>query len=435
MPNYPVTVPPPADPGYGGGPAPRRPRDQPLPDSEPQGPGCDCAHYTYEVGHPCYSQCAGGKQNQCPPDKPYYLYGQCTANPNGIECDEGGPLTDISRNCPAGREGVWCDMSTGTWKCDASVKGGARAGGGGGGGASAVNYSQFLNPNWNLAMAYGTRTPQELEALGNVSALARLLSGQGKGLYDVGMPAYTTALNYWNAIVGGSPAAATAAIAPEAQQMSQVYGGARRGIEAGSLRGGARETALTQLGQQGAGAIANLIPAKREAAAGNLAAAGLGGAQLGAGIEGTAGQLYGAVNQAEAQNRQFAISAEQANRFGGASLLLQNKGLDIQKALGFASLDLQKQLGFAGLSLQRDALAQAGNQFAQSFGLQQQYFGLAQQAQRDQRQQAEGAKWGALLGAGLQGAAGVGSALIAQPGGATMVFLPFLLPLLMGRLG
>ena len=340
------------------------------------------------------------QDSNCPPDKPYFLYGACRENPNGIECDE-GTRAAFTKGCGPGDNGVWCDMSTGTWRCDPNAKPGAGSGGGNVP-SSGLNLGNYATPNQSIIDAYSKKSPEEIAALQNVSSLARLLQGQGQQIYQIGAPAYAQAMQYYQALLSGDKNLAVAAIAPDAMGITDLYAGARAGIESGNLRGGARDTALANLGQQGTSQIAQLIPQARQNAAAAAGSGGLAGASLGTGLEGNSAQLDQALATYEGQNRQFAIGAEQSNRFGAAQIALSNKSLDLQKALGFASLDLQKQLGFAGIDASKLAsqasLAQANSQFQQSFGLQQSYLQLAQQQMVQQQQQASGAKWGGLLG-------------------------------------
>lgn len=274
-------------------------------------------------------------------------------------------------------------------------------------------------PDLDIYNFYSQRTPQEQQALQAISDFARLLGGYGQNLYGVGMPAYTAALQYYNSILGGSKGAATAAVAPQAEQIAEVYRGAQTELE-GMPRGGVRDAALAKLTQGKAGAIGQLIPLAQQDAAGKAGALGLSGAQTGmGGVESAAGLNAGIVN-AEQSNRQSAAALEQQNRFGAASLFLQDKGLDLQRLLGLRGQDIQKELGYAGIeasaSAQNAALAQANAQFQQTFGFQQQYFDWYRQFQQQQldygRQQAKGSKYGGLLG-GLLGLGGsLGSAAI-----------------------
>lgn len=391
-------LPPPYDPNENGGSIPT---------------GCPPGSHFESPSGKCAPDTGSGN---CPPDKPHFLYGACRENPNGIECDDSARAA-FTKGCGPGDNGVWCDMSTGTWRCDPNAKPGSGAGGNVPG--SGLNLGSYANPNQAILDKYAKKTPEEIAALNQVSSLARLLQGQGQQIYQIGAPAYAQAMQYYQALLSGDKNLAMSAIAPDAMALTTLYGGARSGVEASNLRGGARDTALANVGQQGTSDIAKLIPQARAGAAGAAASGGLAGANLGVGSEGAAAQLDQAVATYEGQNRQFAIGAEQANRFGAAQIALSNKSLDLQKALGFASLDLQKQLGFASIAAQNSARDQQSSQFAQSLALQQQSLATQisqfNQQMQQQKSQASGAKWGGLVGSALGAIPGIGGLFKTKP--------------------
>lgn len=254
-------------------------------------------------------------------------------------------------------------------------------------------FGEIIRPDWNLIHAYEQRTPLEQQNLQAISDVARLIGGYGQGLYNVGMPAYTQALNYVQSILGPSKAGAARAIGPQSGAIADVYAGANRSLEAGPLRGGALDTARANLTQGRAAEIGNLIPQAQQNALGVAATGGLAGVQAGIGAEATSGQLNQAVVQNEAQNRQFAIGQEMANRFGAAGLATTLRGQDIgfatsvfgtetQGAIGLGSLQQSQYFNQANLDLAREQQAyqqQYQDQLLQLQQLQAQY--AAQQAQ------------------------------------------------------
>ena len=267
--------------------------------------------------------------------------------------------------------------------------------------------SSYQNIDTGVLAQYGQMSPQETAALSLTTDIAKQLQGEGQGLYQVGMPAYTQALNYAQQILGGNQAAAQRAVGPTEQNISDIYAGQQKAIQASGLRGGARDTAIAQAMQGQARDTGNLLPQMQSqmfAAAGQM---GLAGAQAGGQFQQSAAGLNAEVAQLYQQQGQFAIQAEQSNRFGIGQLNVANRGLDIQQALGNAAIDLQQQ----GLNNQQSQFAQTlanqQNQFQQTFDWTKQYqqtlLSLQQQQIANQQQQAQGSKWGSLLGSAIQG--------------------------------
>lgn len=242
------------------------------------------------------------------------------------------------------------------------------SGGGGGGGYDSVGAGRSggasATPDEGVLSRYSTPSPEEQRHAGFVSDLARMLGGNSASMYGVSMPAYTQALKYYGDILGGNKAAVTQAIAPEAEMIAELTAGQERGIQAGALRGGARDTALAETARTGAGQIAGLIPKARQnaAAAGSQAAlAGIGEAGQQAGAAGGLGAgLLGAAQQ----GRQFGISAEMQNRYQAAGIDLQWAQTALQEKLGMRGLDLQQM----GLAL-NERLGQRGLDIQQMLGM------------------------------------------------------------------
>lgn len=245
------------------------------------------------------------------------------------------------------------------------------------GAAPTADISQFMNPNAEQTAAYQARTPQEQAALSAMMGTGAQSLQQGNQLSQMSLPQLASLSKYNQAILGGNKAAATAAIAPQAQQMAEVQQGARRGLEANSaLRGGAKQQALAESSRLNAGQIANLIPQAQQQARGETMQLGLGGQQLAQSAMGQAGQLFGQAQGAEQSNRQFGIGAEQANRQLGGSLTMQNllaqlqgRGQDISFGQNMANLyqgqrgqDIQALLGGLGAGTAAAGLASSNAQ-------------------------------------------------------------------------
>ena len=264
------------------------------------------------------------------------------------------------------------------------------------------NVGRFTRPNWSWIDRFSERTPQETASLQSVSDIARLITGQGSGLYDVGAPAYSQAINYYRRLLGGSREAITEAVAPQGQAIADIYKGAERSLKAGPLRGGARELASGELSREKTGAIAGLPAQAREAAAAAAGGLGLAGAQAGVGAEQAGAGLYG--NIAE---------MEQANRFGGIGAAQAQQGLGLQAALGAARLTLDDLVQSGQLGLEEYRIM-TGNNLALGRLTLDQYLGeqnlnLRQRElamrERDGRDAKTAAKW-RLVGQIVGGVAG-----------------------------
>lgn len=269
---------------------------------------------------------------------------------------------------------------------------------------------------------YLQKTPEEQEALATTSQLARMLAGSGAELYGVGLPAYRAATDYMTAILGGSKAAASRAIGPQAEQIADIYRGAKQAAELGPLRGGAQETALAELSRVSAGRIASLIPELQREMVGQAASTGLAGATAGQAAAGQAAGIFGGLAAGEREGRlaggRFALEE--------AGLGVQQRAQDIQAILGERGLelqgrglDLQERLGLAGLEQSREA-----QEWLKQYQGQLLDISRAQMAQQErqiaaQRKQASGAKWGGLLGTAMTvGGTVLGGALGGPPGAA-----------------
>ena len=118
------------------------------------------------------------------------------------------------------------------------------------------------------------------------------------GLSNISTPYLQKAGSYWSDILSGDKQKMTAAVAPAAEQVSSVYGGAERSLEAYLPRGGERNLAQANLKTAKASDIARLYAGQQPTAAGQLGAlAGIGtgaGAGYGSVGSGYAGQGVGA---------------------------------------------------------------------------------------------------------------------------------------------
>lgn len=118
------------------------------------------------------------------------------------------------------------------------------------------------------------------------------LQGQGRSLFNLGMPQLQQAGRYFGDLLGGSRAKMTQAIQPEAGAIRELSRGAGRGIERSNLRGAQRDQAQAELSRSTTGQIGSLLPAIRPQAASALAGLGQYGTSAGTNATGQAGGIF-----------------------------------------------------------------------------------------------------------------------------------------------
>lgn len=173
------------------------------------------------------------------------------------------------------------------------------------------------------------QTPLEANAASSLSGMGDVLAKNGGELFRLGTPALGQALNYYSTLTGGNRAQMQEAVAPEAEQISETYGGAERGLARAGLRGAQRDQAVSELTRQKAGQISSLIGGVRNSAASTLA--GIGGTALSAasGANSSATGAYGSLIGGEAARRTAGQNAADATSAQFGSLvadLLKNYG-------------------------------------------------------------------------------------------------------------
>lgn len=278
--------------------------------------------------------------------------------------------------------------------------------------SGATDYSSMLGlthtpvatPNASVLAQYSTPSAEERENQAHVSDMARLLGGQGRSMYDVSNPTYRRAMDYYGGILSGNKANIAQAIAPEAEALAEINAGQQKGIEQGSLRGGARDTALDESGRQAAGRISALVPQARKDAAAAGSQLALSGMSLGTQQEGASAGLYSGLAGQQQQSREFGIQAEMQNRFQAAGLDVQEKQLQLSAMLGMRGLDLQ-QMGLAineklqsrGLDIQEmtsmNSLALQKELGLAGIKLSQQQVDLLKERMKNEAASAKGAAW------------------------------------------
>lgn len=150
------------------------------------------------------------------------------------------------------------------------------------------------------------RSPEEAAAVAGGQGAAGMAMSGGKSLMQSGQAAQAGPMNYYQTLLRGNRAAMTQAVAPSIAQATDVFRGAERGYDRAGLRGAARDVATADLGRARASHIASLTTGVQPAAAAALAAMGEGQIQQGAGLYGTAGNIYSNLLSDASQHRQWA---------------------------------------------------------------------------------------------------------------------------------
>jgi|SRR5215510_7207356 len=185
------------------------------------------------------------------------------------------------------------------------------------------------------------RTPEEQQALAGAQGVAGTLGGVGTSLIGQARPYLTQPANYYQSLLSGNRAAMTQAVAPSIAQTTDVYRGAERDLDRLGVRGAARDVAAGELNRQRASQLAGLVTGVQPGAAGALA--GLGGTllQQGGGLAGGAGNIYNALLNQGAWNRQYGREQGQqaGEKLGGLVADIGRIGLD-KWGRGRGSMDL-----------------------------------------------------------------------------------------------
>lgn len=248
-------------------------------------------------------------------------------------------------------------------------------------------------------------TSQEDSLLASITSLAQLLEGQGRSLFQVGFPAYSQSVNYYRTLLGqGGRAAASAAVAPAAEQINQAAGGSQRGILSGYLRGGERDAALAGLEKERFAQVSHLISGVQPGAAQALMTGGLQGALGGVGAEGQGGEFSSTALSSRQNERQYQQTLAEQTRQFNANLAFQKDALSQSLAAGGGAGGANMEAFLADLA-ERQRQFNVSQQFAES------------QAKNQGKLQL-GMGLGQLLGSTLLSKGGKGAGAGAAAGGA-----------------
>lgn len=151
-------------------------------------------------------------------------------------------------------------------------------------------------------------------ALTDAMTTARTAGTQGASLFGTGAPLLAQAASYYQRLLGNDVATVNQAVAPQRAALTEAYSGAEKGLEAGPLRGGARDYARADLSRQKVGQIGMLVPNAINQAVPEAGRLGLGAAVAGQAGTQAAGGLYSTLTGQGEGARQF--DTEQGYRLG-----------------------------------------------------------------------------------------------------------------------
>jgi len=119
------------------------------------------------------------------------------------------------------------------------------------------------------------------------------VAGGGVGVMGTGLETLQPSIDFYNKILAGDPSTTSAALAPTAANIAQIYSGALNQANQGMPAGGYRAATLAGLPQAQAAQVGNAALGLQPAAAQALAALGGEQAQIGQGIAGVGTTIGG----------------------------------------------------------------------------------------------------------------------------------------------
>lgn len=133
---------------------------------------------------------------------------------------------------------------------------------------------------------------QQQPLMQSATDLAKQQAGQGRQLFNFGMPLLERSAGYYGSLLSGNRASVQRTLAPTIAQMTDVYTGAERNLSR-MTPGAGRDEAIANLNKQRAGAIGGLPFQARQGAADALTNIGSSATGGGVNATGSAGGLYG----------------------------------------------------------------------------------------------------------------------------------------------
>lgn len=124
------------------------------------------------------------------------------------------------------------------------------------------------------AKAAGQQNALMRQAQQNQAGALEKGQAAGQSMLSMGMPATSSALNYWGTMLHGNRAAMGLATAAPRAQITDQYRGAMAGLEHAGVRGGEAATAKAELIRDQAAKVAGLTAGVQPMAAGEVGAMG-----------------------------------------------------------------------------------------------------------------------------------------------------------------
>lgn len=117
-------------------------------------------------------------------------------------------------------------------------------------------------------------------AAATTAAAGATSQGQSSQLFNISLPGYQSALQYFQKLSSGNPAAVNTAVEPQVNQINQQYDAATQAAARNTARGGAQADEQTALQLQRTGQIAGAKSAAVASAPTTLASTAEAGQQL-----------------------------------------------------------------------------------------------------------------------------------------------------------
>ena len=170
-------------------------------------------------------------------------------------------------------------------------------------GAGILGGALFGKHEQNVAQQ---RSPEEQAALGGAQSSATGLTQAGQSLFGAGLPAAQQSTGYWSTLLRGNRAAmAQATAAPRAAITDQARG-QELSLERQGVRGGIKDLAKAQITRDTGSQIAGLTTGVQPMAAQQLGTLGTSLTGQGTSAMGQAGNIWGNLLGAGANNRYYA---------------------------------------------------------------------------------------------------------------------------------
>jgi hypothetical protein len=254
--------------------------------------------------------------------------------------------------------------------------------------------------------AGGGMSEEERMYLSSITDLARMLQGQGEQLFQVGMPAYQQATDYFQKLLGlKGRAGVQEAIAPAAEQTAGAYRGARSQVVMSGARGAAKDIALADLARAEAGDINSIASSQTSTAAQGLLASSQFGVTAGMQGEAQAAGIQQAVQGALTQDRQFEEGLTQNWNIAALNARTTKEVAALQAEVSYAAIAAQREIA-------QQQLAARASEFDRQFQLMMDQFNESiRQFNLSDKTTRQGSK-DALIGGGAAAAATIIVAII-----------------------